>query len=133
MNRLKLLVMTAASMLSIATVAAEYPWLTFTLSDDTEVSVAADNLSINYAGGELQLMSTTVNQTLPVSQIKSMQFTTTMSGIEDQVAGRCDNFELYTTAGTMAGQFTSIEAARAVLPSGIYVVKNESGTFKVIF
>lgn len=119
--------------LPMASFAADYQWLTFRMADNSEVSVAADNLSINYRDANLYLKSATVDQTIAVAQIKTMRFTSSAAGINDVDANLPCEADYYTVSGVKVGRFTSIEDARKNLPSGIYVTKGEGKTFKVIF
>lgn len=120
-------------MLPLSAMAAEYQWLTFRMTDDTEVSVAADKLSINYSDAMLRLKSATVDETLAVAQIKSMRFTSSSAGINEVKNNHIENAYYYTVGGIKVGHFTSIEEARENLPSGVYIGKTEAKTFKVIF
>lgn len=134
MNKVKLLVIGAALMLPQLSNAEDYQWLTFTMTDNTEMSVAADNLSITYNEGSLKLKSATVDQAIAVAHIKSMRFTDTM-GIHS-ISGNGDDAcksEFYNIDGVKAGEYSSVEEARESLPSGIYIVKNNNTTLKVIF
>lgn len=114
--------------------AGEYSRLTFTLVDNTELSVASENLSINYSNGELYLTSNTVDQVIPVENIRSMKFTNLTSDIdnlaEEKAIGEKDFF---TISGSKVGTFGSIDEAREKLPSGIYLISDGSNTLKVIF
>ncbi len=47
----------AALALPIMALAADYPWLTFRMADDTQFSVPAESLSMNYSDGNLHLTS----------------------------------------------------------------------------
>lgn len=134
MNSIKRILMGAALLLPIITFAGEYPWLTFSMADGTEMSVAADNLAINYDGGSLVLKSATVDQTIPVAQVESMQFTQQAAGLAGIMAGdQHGDVVYYTVSGVNAGAFASVDDARASLPSGVYVVKGSVKTVKVIF
>ncbi|MDE6337839.1 MAG: hypothetical protein K2L34_14850 [Muribaculaceae bacterium] len=59
MNKLKNLFVAAAVTAALSSYATEFPWLTFRLTDDTEMSVAAENLTLNYSEGNLMLKSAT--------------------------------------------------------------------------
>lgn len=123
-------------MLPVISHAEDYQWLTFTMTDNTEMSVAAENLTITYneTDRSLQLKSATVNNRLAVDNIKSMRFTETMGVNAPEVDGiSTGNVEFYNIDGVKSGVFSSIEEARTSLPSGIYVVKNNGKSFKVIF
>lgn len=126
----------ASLMLPVISHAEDYQWLTFTMTDNTEMSVAAENLTITYneTDRSLQLKSATVNNRLAVDNIKSMRFTETMGVNAPEVDGiSTGNVEFYNIDGVKSGVFSSIEEARTSLPSGIYVVKNNGKSFKVIF
>ena len=113
--------------------AADYPWLTFRMTDGSELSVAAEGLAINYADGNLLLKSTTVDQTIPSDQVKSMRFTTSTDAVDemtDILSSEADYFDL---SGIKVGRFSSSDEARNVLPSGTYIVRSNKKTIKVIF
>ncbi|MDE7377440.1 MAG: hypothetical protein K2N13_00575 [Paraprevotella sp.] len=131
--QLKKLLIVAFLILPLTSFASDFPWLTFLLSDNSELSVAADNLELNYNNGNLHLTSNTVDLEIPVSQIRSMRFTSLASNIGDINAMRPVPVELYTVAGTKVGRFTSIDEARKALPSDVYIGKSETKTYKIIF
>lgn len=133
MKGFRSLILAVGMVLPMASFAADYQWLTFRMADNSEVSVAADNLSINYRDANLYLKSATVDQTIAVAQIKTMRFTSSAAGINDVDANLPGETDYYTVSGVKVGRFTSIEDARKNLPSGIYVTKGEVKTFKVIF
>lgn len=115
------------------TYAADFSWLTFTLTDNTEMSVAADGLTMEYEGGNLKLTSDKVDQTLLTEKIRSMRFTSVPAGVDGIDTETGINAEYYNMAGIKAGRFNSHEEARKALPSGIYIVKDKSKTFKIVF
>lgn len=131
--KIKSFVVAAALTLPSMSFSADFPWLTFLMSDNTELSVASDNLEISYSENSLQLKSSSVNQSIPVSQIKSMRFTAVTSGIDDLFSDRTAPADYYTVSGICVGRFESPEEARKALPSGIYIGKSELKTYKVIF
>lgn len=134
MNKLKSIIMGIALMVPLISLADGSPWLTFTLSDDSEISVNAENLTINYANRVLQLKSETVDRVFPIEDLKSMRFSSVMSGID--LVATDDSYayiELYDLSGGFAGRFGSIEEARATLTSGIYIIKDSNKNHKVVF
>lgn len=133
MIKLKKAFVAAAMMLPFATFASDYPWLLFTMTDNTEIAVASDNLDISYQDGSLVLTSPTVSQTFETDLVRSMQFRKEWSGVDrisEAAPGRVD---MVTLSGTPAGTFESVDEARATLPSGIYIATGEKGSIKVIF
>lgn len=133
MTIFKRLILAACMTASGVSFAADYGWLTFRLADDTELSVASENLSIDYIDDALHLKSATVDETLPVAQIKTMRFTEAPAGITDTAADVSEKAVFYNVSGANAGIFPSVEAGRLNLPSGIYIVKSGDKTFKIIF
>lgn len=133
MTKLKKTLLAAALAIPLMAAATDYPWLTFRMTDDTEISVPSENLDMNYKEGILYLTSATVNQSFPVDRIKSMKFTSQTTGIKDITANISDAAEYYNLSGLMIGKFRTAEEAKKVLPSGIYIVRNSAKTYKVTF
>lgn len=113
--------------------ASDYPWLTFSMNDGSAISLASDALDIDYTDGNLLITSPTVDQVIPVSQINSMHFSSTLSGISGVCEDGFNSADYYDLSGTCVGNFINPDEARNSLPSGIYVMKNGSSTSKVIF
>lgn len=133
MKKLKKTLILAALVWPLAGTAADYPWLTFSMADGTEMSVAAEGLAINYHEGNITLKSATVDQILATDLVKSMRFTTSaaaVDGITDLMNQEADYFDL---SGKKAGRFASSDEARKALPSGTYIVRNNDKSLKVIF
>lgn len=133
MNKLKLLIVGALA-LPLTCFAGEFPWLTFRMADDSELSVAADNLTITYNNRVLQLKSATVDREIPVDEVRAMQFTSSAAGLSD-ISGdlRTGAVEFYDMSGKTAGVYGSVDEARGSLPSGVYIVKADDKSFKIIF
>lgn len=114
--------------------ATETQWLTFTMNDNTELLVAAENLNINYSDLNLHLKSGTVDRLIPVSDIRVMQFTSSSSGmvhiLNDNESG---NTDYYNLSGVKVGSFASPDEARKHLSPDAYIIKNGRGTAKIIF
>lgn len=120
--------------ISMSAASGAYRWITFTLTDNSQLTFSADNLHIDYSDSQLRLTSATVNETLPVSTVKSMKFTDPVSNIEEiPETATAQPVTLYKTNGAKAGEFKSCDAARAALPSGVYIMKHDSKTIKIIF
>ncbi len=132
MNKIKALILAACSIPTLS-YATDYQWLTFQLTDDTEMSVASEGLAMSYNAGMLHLKSATVDQSLETQLIKSMKFTTIPAGVEgvkDVVASEAEYFD---ASGKKMGIFQSLEEARKSLPSGTYIIRGKDKTIKVIF
>lgn len=134
MNRLKSLIVLAATALPMTCLAGDFPWLTFRLTDGSGLSVAADNLTITYSNRVLQLKSATVDREIPVDEVKTMQFTSSSSALnavtDDRLSGA---MPFYDISGKSVGSYESVDEARLCLPSGVYILKSGDKTVKVIF
>lgn len=128
-----LAMMVTVSLLCYAQGAVDYPWLTFTLTDNSEVSVPSENLQLTYAAGNLQLTSATVDQTLPLSSLKSMRFESEQVGIEGVEADANSSVDVFNLKGVKIGVFTSIEGAVSSLPHGAYIIRAGKTSKKVMF
>lgn len=104
------------------------------MTDNSEISVASEDLMITYSNQNLQLKSKTVDQQIPINTIKSMQFKLTSVGLDALLDNNTsEKIEFYSLSGTKVGIYNSIEETREKIPAGIYVVKCNNKSFKVIF
>ncbi len=126
----------AASLLAMPAVMSAEPasWLTFRMTDQSEISVPSENLTMNYSDRVLHVVTPTVNTDLALENILSMQFTSTPTAVENISDGNLSGVkEFVTLSGMKVGEFATYDEARKTLPSGVYIVKNGDKTLKVIF
>jgi len=123
----RLTILTLLSVITLATRAADYNYLVFTLNDGSEQVIVATNLSITFTDGNL--VATTANETLatiPLATLQKMQFsesnTTDISGL--QLDSQDDIKAIYDLQGRTMPLNTQ-------LPKGTYIVKTSSRTIKV--
>ena len=121
------MVLTLLSVITMATRAADYNYLVFTLNDGSEQAIVATNLSITFTDGNL--VATTADETLatiPLTTLQKMQFsesnTTAISALP--LDGQDDIKAIYDLQGRMMPLNTQ-------LPKGTYIVKTSSRTIKV--
>ena len=124
----RLMILTLLSVITLATRAADYNYLVFTLNDGSEQAIVATNLSITFTDGNL--VATTADETLatiPLTTLQKMQFsesnTTAISALP--LDGQDDIKAIYDLQGRMMPLNTQ-------LPKGTYIVKTSSRTIKVI-
>lgn len=129
----KLSALLALALLPAALSAASYRWLNFSMTDGSLLSVAAENLNMNYVDGSLLLSSETVNEKLVVSSLASMYFSDDKTSVDELLSAETEISEVYSPNGMKLGQFRDKDEARAKLPSGIYIIRQGSQTTKVIF
>lgn len=129
-NLLTMCLLTVPAVLS----AEVYPWLTFRMSDNTEISVPSQNLKIDYSDRVLHVSTSTVTTDISIDKVKSMQFTSSSSAIDNVLNdGEDGAMEFFNVSGVKAGSFGSLEEARKSLPSGVYIIKNGEKSRKAIF
>lgn len=111
--------------------AYDYPYLTFQKTDGTVQSVAVDDLTIAVSDGQLVATNADGSQTFTLTELSKMYFSTTdAAAIEDVTASEAA-VEVYTVQGVSKGAFSSMEAARATLQRGVYIIKQGVSTFKI--
>ena len=123
----RLMILTLLSVITLATRAADYNYLVFTLNDGSEQAIVATNISITFTDGNL--VATTADETLatiPLTTLQKMQFsesnTTAISALP--LDGQDDIKAIYDMQGRMMPLNTQ-------LPKGTYIVKTSSRTIKV--
>ena len=123
----RLMILTLLSVITLATRAADYNYLVFTLNDGSEQAIVATNLSITFTDGNL--VAPTADETLatiPLTTLQKMQFsesnTTAISALP--LDGQDDIKAIYDLQGRMMPLNTQ-------LPKGTYIVKTSSRTIKV--
>jgi flagellar basal body rod protein FlgG len=104
--------------------AADYPYLTFEMTDGQKTSVSVTSLSISIADGKL----TVGGQTFDLSSLSKMYFstaseTTDISVVKNSQLTIDDDAEIYDLQGR--------KVSKDQMRHGIYVVKTKNGTFKV--
>ncbi len=131
----KILCIVSAVLMAVApfATAEEYQWLTFRLADDIVVAVAAEGLEMSYADGVLHLVSPTVNTSLQVDNLLSMQFSSDASSISEIEARLNGRAEYFTVSGISVGTFESVDAAREVLAGGVYIARRGDKCWKLMF
>ena len=123
----RLTILTLLSVITMATRAADYNYLVFTLNDGSEQVIVATNLNITFTDGNL--VATTANETLatiPLATLQKMQFSesnaTSISGLP--LDSQDDIKAIYDLQGRTMPLNTQ-------LPKGTYIVKTSSRTIKV--
>lgn len=102
--------------------AGEYPYLTFETTDGAKVSVAASSLTISISGTTL----TAGSQSFVLSNLSKMYFSSSnqTTGIQSITVTEIDDAsEIYDLNGR--------KVSKSQLKSGIYVIKNKSGNYKI--
>ena len=130
----KFLTVVAALLIALSMQAYEYPYLSFQTSEGTVQSVSVNELIITFSNGQLMLTNTDGSQTISLSDISNMFFsketnTTGVTRIED-VSNQA--VEVFTINGQALGRFESMQKAKAELKPGLYLMKSNGKTQKIV-
>ena len=113
-----------------------YKYLVFTSSDGTSTALPADGLRISINGGSLVVSSQAGTTTLSASGLTKMKFssdnvTTAIDSAADAVA-EGGQIAAYSLSGLYKGTFSSTEQMKSSLATGIYVIKQNGKSTKMI-
>lgn len=112
---------------TLPTMAGNYPYLTFELTDGAKVSVSVSSLSLSVNGNTLK----TGAQTFTISNLSKMYFSSTdetnggATAIEELTADDLEGKEIYDLNGHRLD-------SDAQLPRGVYIVKSKNKTCKIV-
>ena len=117
---------------TLPTMAGNYPYLTFELTDGTKVSVSVSSLTLTVNGTTLKAGS----QTFTISNLSKMYFSSTdetsgATAIDELTADDLEGKEIYDLNGhKIELQITNYELPK--LPRGMYIVKSKNKTCKIV-
>ena len=126
------------AIMSIETGAADftYKYLVLTASDGAQTALAAEGLKLTFADGQLVATNGDGEQSVALASLASMAFAETDSttGIDASLAksGADARCEVYTLGGVHVGTYASCSALQSQLKSGVYVVKQNNKSTKII-
>ena len=111
---------------TLPTMAGNYPYLTFELTDGTKVSVSVSSLTLTVNGTTLKAGS----QTFTISNLSKMYFSSTdetsgATAIDELTADDFEGKEVYDLNGHKLD-------SDAQLPRGVYIVKSKNKTCKIV-
>ncbi|MBQ7635143.1 MAG: T9SS type A sorting domain-containing protein [Bacteroidaceae bacterium] len=116
--------------------AQTYSFLTFTETDGTETSIAAEGTVITFDDGYINATTSDhVAYTFFLSEMASLRFSETATGIENTIltpAGQQSLVKVYDTAGRLVRAYTGNpdNALNGLKASGVYIVKSNGTTQK---
>ena len=111
---------------TLPTMAGNYPYLTFELTDGAKVSVPVSSLTLTVNGTTLKAGS----QTFTISNLSKMYFSSTdetsgVTAIDELTADDLEGKEIYDLNGHKLD-------SDAQLPRGVYIVKSKNKTCKIV-
>ncbi len=130
----KFLTIMAALLVALGMQAYDYPYLSFQTSEGTVQSVSVNELIITFSNGQLVLTNTDGNQTISLSDLSYMFFSKEANTAGVTRIGDATNqtVEVFTVNGLALGRFESIQKAKAELKPGLYLMKSNGKTQKVV-
>lgn len=132
---MKKLLITLALMMALATAAEadDYPYLAFQTADGTVKAVSVTSLKLTFEGGQLVATNGDGSYAFPLTDLSKMFFTTEPTAIDSPNASPAGkDIEIFSLTGVSLGKFDSVQAAKAQLEDGIYVVKSGSEIRKML-
>lgn len=114
--------------------ASDYTTLVFQTSSGGATAVSLSSLVLTVSGGKLTATNSSGTQTFTLSDLSKMYFSTDASTAISGVASATDGEAVSVTSlqGLNMGSYTTLEAARKALRPGVYVVKQQEKTFKLV-
>jgi hypothetical protein len=130
----KFLTIMAALLVALGMQAYDYPYLSFQTSEGTVQSVSVNELIITFSNGQLVLTNTDGDQTISLSDLSYMFFSKEANTAGVTRIGDATNqtVEVFTVNGLALGRFESIQKAKAELKPGLYLMKSNGKTQKVV-
>ena len=118
--------------LPLAANADEYAYLSFETTDGNLESVSVESLSMTFSGGRLIVENAEGKKEFSVADLGRMFFSATPSGITDVKTAANGCRDVYTASGMFVGRFAAGEELKSVLKSGLYIIKDNSNTTKIM-
>lgn len=112
--------------------AGDYKSLVFQTYGNATTSVDLSSLVITVSGGKLVVTNTAGTQSFTLTDLSKMYFSTATTGIKGVSTDDANQtLAVYDLQGRSMGSFKSIEAAKAALRQGVYVIKQGNKTYKI--
>lgn len=128
----KLLLASAIAVMSFAA-HADGSLMVFRTIDGATHSIAAADLDITFADGNMTAANSIQTLTLPLASLATMEFSNLSTVISDLSAAPEGKVSVTSVGGAACGSFPSVRQAASSLAEGIYIVKYEKGeTIKII-
>ena len=110
--------------------AYEYPFLTFQSNDGSSKTVSVESLSITVSNGQL-VTNADGTESFALTDLSKMYFSENGgSTVIANVDTGNDHVDVFTISGMHLGTFQTVDAAKASLKPGLYVMKSNNKTLK---
>ena len=111
--------------------AVDYPYLLFTNTAGSVVSMSVSGLTMSVSDNTLVVTNNETNRSFVLTDLASMEFSESATGIEDVLADG-KPLKVYGITGLEFGVFNTLLEAVTSLPAGSYVISNGSVTQKIV-
>lgn len=128
----KFLLSWAAACASIAAMAADFPTITFEMTDGTSKTLESENLSMTFQDNNLLAVNNEGIFQTPVSGISKFYFSSGVQAVDGIETDADSKVNVFSTTGVFMGSFENIEAARTSLSPGLYIMRTGSKNFKTV-
>ncbi len=129
---MKKILLTMMCVIGLTTAKAyDFTYLVFQTENGTTTSVDVNDLTITINGTSLVVTNGSGTQTFTLSELSKMYFSDT-AGISDITNDEAEEVEIYTPSGMSMGKFDNLLSAQNQLEKGVYIVKSNSKTSKII-
>lgn len=115
-----------------------YPYLAFQRGDGTVVSIGVESLGMTISDGYLYAVNDQASKSFVVADLTRMYFSAedTGTGVPTSIdeLNTADNgpAQVYTPSGALVGTYSTLEAAKAAAKGGVYIIRQNGKTLKVI-
>lgn len=129
-----ILCMMAAIAIQVWAADFTYKYLVVKTSDGTQVSLASEGLKLTFADGQLVAVNNSGSKSFELASLSSMLFAETESttGIARTTSVADGRVEVYTLSGMYVRTFDTSSTLKTQLKSGVYVVKQNNKSTKII-
>ncbi len=115
-----------------------YPYLAFQRGDGTIVSIGVESLGMTISDGYLYAVNDQASKSFVVADLTRMYFSAedTGTGVPTSIdeLNTADNgpAQVYTPSGAFVGTYSTLNAATAAAKGGVYIIRQNGKTLKVI-
>ena len=131
----KVLVLGICVLAAMTLQAYDYPYLLFQNADNSVVAMDVTNMTLTVSNGSLVVTNANGTQSFTLSSLSRMYFgtsdtATALDKVVDSVENGAKKLDVYTLTGSHVGRFQSL--SEASLSQGVYVVRKENETVKIV-
>ncbi len=129
---MKKILLTIMCVIGMTTARAyDYTYLVFQTESGQATSVDVNDLTITINGTSLVVTNGSGTQTFTLSDLSKMYFSNT-AGISELTNDESQEVEVFTPSGMSMGRFENLLSAQKQLEKGVYIVKSDNRTSKII-